>query len=73
MITEEGKDSIVYYVYHAFVFRLLLMAYPIIGVEYNFVTLFAGAVIVMAIIYLLKRIPLFVKVLNPISSLVYRK
>ena len=71
-VSEEGKDSLVYYVYHAFVFRLLLRAYPVIGLEYNLLTLFAGAVVVMLIVYLLKHIPIFIKILNPISSF-YKK
>lgn len=73
LLSDEGKDSLVYYVYHAFVFRLLLKAYPIIGLEYNLVTMFVGAIIVMTIIYVLKHIPIFVNTLNPISLIINRK
>lgn len=73
LISDEGKDSLVYYVYHAFVFRLLLKAYPIIGLDYNLVTLFVGAIIVMTIIYVIKHIPIFVNALNPISLIIKRK
>ena len=73
LISDEGKDSLVYYVYHAFVFRLLLKAYPIIGLEYNLVTMLVGTIIVMTIIYLFKHIPIFVNALNPISLIINRK
>ena len=67
VLTDNGKDTLFFYVYHAFVFRLLLMLYPVLSMEKNSLNLFIGAVVVMIILILLNRIPFFFFFLNPIT------
>lgn len=67
VITNNGKDSLFYYVYHAFVFRLLLLLYPILVIEENSLNLFVGSLVVMGILFLLNKIPILHHILNPIT------
>ena len=65
VLTDNGKYSLFFYVYHAFVYRLLLILYPVLSLEKNSLNLFIGAVVVMAILILLNKIQLFNILLNP--------
>ncbi len=67
VLTDNGKDTLFFYVYHAFVFRLLLMLYPVLSLEKNSLNLFIGAVVVMIILILLNKIPFLHWFLNPIT------
>lgn len=67
VLTDNGKDTLFFYVYHAFVFRLLLMLYPVLSLEKNSLNLFIGAVVVMIILILLNKIPFLHYILNPIT------
>ena len=67
VITDYGKQTLFFYVYHAFVFRLILMLYPVWSIEKNSLNLFIGSIVVMAILMLLSKIPFLHYFLNPIT------
>ena len=67
VITDYGKQTLFFYVYHAFVFRLVLMLYPVWSIEKNSLNLFIGAIVVMAILMLLSKIPFLHYILNPFT------
>ena len=72
ILTDNGKDTLFFYVYHAFVYRLLLMLYPVFSLEKNSLNLFIGAVAVMIILVLLNKISLLHYLLNPIFGKGYK-
>lgn len=67
VLTDYGQQTLFFYVYHAFVFRLMLMLYPVLSIEKNSLNLFIGAIVVMAILMLLSKIPFLHYILNPIT------
>ena len=68
VLTDNGKDTLFFYVYHAFVFRLVLLLYPMWSIEKNSLNLFIGAIIVMLILMLLSKIPFLHFILNPFTA-----
>ena len=67
VITDYGQQTLFFYVYHAFIFRLLLLLYPVLSIEKNSLNLFLGAIVVMLLLMLLSKIPFLHYVLNPIT------
>lgn len=67
VITDSGKDSLLFYVYHEIVYRLVLMLYPVLSLEKNTLNIFIGAVAVMAMLFLFNKIPFLHYVLNPVT------
>ena len=68
VITDYGKESLFFYVYHAFVFRLLLLLYPVLSIEKNSVNLLLGAIMVMVVLMILCKIQSLHIILNPITK-----
>lgn len=67
VLTDIGKDSLLIYVYHEIVYRLVLMLYPVLSLEKNTLNIFIGAVAVMAMLFLFNKIPFLHYILNPVT------
>lgn len=67
VLTDNGKDTLFFYVYHAFVFRLVLLVYPILSIENSSPNLFIGAILVMLILMFMSKIPFLHFILNPFT------
>jgi fucose 4-O-acetylase-like acetyltransferase len=67
ILTDNGKDSLLFYFYHSIVFRLALMLYPVLSLETNTLNVVLGAVVVMAILMLFNKIPFLHYIMNPVT------
>lgn len=67
-ISNYGKETLFFFVYHAFVFRLLLLLFPRYMIETNTANLFMGSVVVMFVLILLRKISFLWWLLNPITK-----
>jgi len=67
ILTDNGKDSLLFYFYHSIVFRLALMLYPVLSLETNILNIVLGAVVVMAILMLFNKIPFLHYIMNPVT------
>lgn len=68
LITSNGKNTLFFFVYHAFVFRLILLFFSKNMIETNTLNLLIGAILVMIILMVLKNISFLWWLLNPISK-----
>ena len=70
--TDYGKYTLFLYVYHAFVYRSLFLLFPLLSIEKNTLNLFLGAIVIMAILVFLCKIPFLHYVLNPVTKTIGR-
>ena len=68
LATEYGKYTLFLYVYHAFVYRTLFLLFPVLSIDKNTLNLFLGAIVVMALLVLLSKIPVLHFILNPVTK-----
>ncbi len=70
-IAKQGKLTIQYYIYHAFIIYILMKIVTKFGLPTSFGAAIAYVLLIMIVIGLLLKIPLFSKLTNP--SLFFKK
>lgn len=68
VLTENGKDTLFFFVYHAFVYRLLRLLYIEYSIEQKTVNLILGSALVILILMAMKKIRVLWWLLNPITK-----
>lgn len=68
-VTEEGRFTLFYYFWHSIVFNMILVAFSFASVENNSFSLFVGSILVMFILYSIRKSRILKMLMNPISSL----
>ena len=67
-VTKYGKDTLFFYVYHAFVFRLLLQFYSSHKIEANTINLLTGSIVVMLVLVMLRKVKILWWLMNPVTK-----
>jgi hypothetical protein len=69
VLTEEGRYTMFYYFWHSVLVRILLMLFASLAIEKSVVCLFVGSLIIMGILFLMRRCHIFSYMMHPVSSL----
>ena len=69
VLTEEGRYTMFYYFWHSVLVRILLMLFASLAIEKSVVCLFVGSLIILGILFLMRRCHIFSYMMHPVSSL----